>query len=178
VLDEDGNPVDGIAIAATREDLSGLATTTAPDGTFVLGGLRAGDWTFSAEYVAICPGDPGYVPMFWPGTPNPDWSRTIRLEPGEQLVELVFKVPRDADLDEMADDWERSHGLDPTVQADAYEDPDGDAYTNLDEYRMGTDPFDGTPKVEDCGCRVSDTAPHAAWLFALFPFLIRRARST
>ena len=177
VIDDDGNPVDGIAIAAIREDQSGLATTTAPDGTFVLGGLMAGEWTFSAEYAAICPGDPGYVPTFWPGTPNRDWARTLTLQPEEQRIDVVFKVPRDADLDEMADAWERSYGLDPNRPEDAWEDPDGDAYTNLEEYRMGTDPFDGTPAIEDCGCHVTATGRHAAWYLGLLPLLVVRVRS-
>lgn len=173
VVDEDGEPVDGIAIAALREDLSGLATTSAPDGSFVLGGLGAGEWQVSAEYGAICPGDPGYVALYWPGTVNPDWARTMSLTEGEQREELVLVVARDADLDEMSDDWEREHSLDPTRAEDAWEDPDRDGYVNLDEYRMGTDPHDGTPEVETCGCT---SAPRQApfLLALLLPVLARR----
>ena len=175
VIDDSGAPVDGIAIAAVREDQSGLATTTAPDGTFVLGG-GAGEWTFSANRRDL-PWDPGYVPTFWPGTPNPDWSRTITLEPAEQRIDIVFKVPKDADLDEMADAWERRHGLDPMLADDALEDPDGDSYTNLDEYRMGTDPFDGTPKVEECGCHTRATHGGAMWYLGLLSLLVVRVRN-
>ena len=168
VVDDDGAPVDGIAIAAIRDDGSGLATTTAPDGTFILGGIGAGGWTLSAEYSALCPGDPGYVAMYWPGTPNSDWSRTLTLDVGEQRTDLVFTVPVDTDLDDMADAWEETHGLDPSDPDDAYEDPDGDTYVNLDEYRMGTDPFDGTPVVEECGCSTSERrSPSWPWLVGL-----------
>ncbi len=177
VVDEDGNPVDGIAIAALREDYSGLATTTEPDGTFVLGGMGAGTWTLTAEYDAICPGDPGFVPMFWPGTPNRDWSRPLVLASGEQRIDIIFKVPKDADLDEMADAWERAHGLDPTTDTDARDDPDGDTYTNLEEYRMGTDPFDGTPVVEECGCHSTPSGGRSLlWLLLTPAALVRRRR--
>ena len=164
VVDDSGHPVDGIAITAIRDDGSGLAATSNPDGTFVLGGLGAGVWTVSVTYTAICPGDPGYVTTHWPGTPNGDWARPLTLGPGEQRTDILFKVPTDADLDEMADDWERHHGLDPANPDDALEDPDGDTYTNLDEYRMGTDPFNGTPKVEQCGCHTSPSRWSLAWL--------------
>lgn len=160
VVDEDGEPVDGIAVAALRPDLSGLAERTNPDGTFTIGGLGPGTWDLTAEYDAICPGDPGYVPVYWPGTVNPDWASAFELEEGEQLTDVVLTVPRDADLDLMADRWEETHGLDPTDPTDATEDPDGDQYTNLDEYRMGTDPFEGTPDIEPCGCA---QAPGSPW---------------
>ena len=45
----------------------------------------------------------------------------------------------DNDNDEMSDDWEREHGLDPNYD-DTNEDPDGDALTNLEEYKHKTDP--------------------------------------
>ena len=45
----------------------------------------------------------------------------------------------DADLDGLPDEWETAHGLDPDV-ADAGGNPDHDVYTNLEEYRNGTDP--------------------------------------
>ncbi|BET67478.1 pectate lyase [Opitutales bacterium ASA1] len=42
-------------------------------------------------------------------------------------------APLDTDGDGMPDAWERAHGLDPHVQ-DHNEDPDGDGYTNLEDY--------------------------------------------
>jgi hypothetical protein len=41
----------------------------------------------------------------------------------------------------MPDGWEVQYGLDPLVN-DSSEDPDGDGYTNLQEYREGGDPND------------------------------------
>jgi len=45
----------------------------------------------------------------------------------------------DDDNDEMPDTWEAAHGLNP-IADDAWEDPDGDDYSNLREYRFGSDP--------------------------------------
>ncbi len=161
VIDEDGQSVDGIAVAAIRSDGSGQGETSNREGEFTIGGLAEGEYTFSAEYAPICPGDPGYVPVWWPGTPNPDWAQPLVVTEGEQRTALVLQVARDVDLDEMADSWEREHGLDPSRAEDAWEDPDNDSYVNLDEYRMGTDPHDGTPKVALCGC----ASPSPLWLY-------------
>ena len=46
----------------------------------------------------------------------------------------------DADRDGLADDWESGYGLDPADSNDANADPDGDGYTNLQEYRLGSNP--------------------------------------
>ncbi len=57
----------------------------------------------------------------------------------------------DDDNDGMPDVWERLFGFDPCDPADANEDPDEDGYTNLEEYRAGSNPWDGesffTPTV-------------------------------
>ena len=46
----------------------------------------------------------------------------------------------DDDNDGLPDDWEFSHGLNPTGPSDAMLDADGDGSTNLAEYQAGTDP--------------------------------------
>ena len=52
----------------------------------------------------------------------------------------IEPAPRpDRDLDGLPDEWETSHGLNPDV-ADAAGNPDHDVYSNLDEYRNGSDP--------------------------------------
>ncbi len=50
----------------------------------------------------------------------------------------------DADSDDMADDWELAHGLNPDDPSDAGTSADGDTLTNLQEFQYGTD-----PNVED-----------------------------
>ena len=48
----------------------------------------------------------------------------------------------DSDNDQLPDGWERDNNLDPRDPSDAGEDGDNDGLTNLDEYRLGTDPND------------------------------------
>jgi hypothetical protein len=56
----------------------------------------------------------------------------------------------DTDGDGMGDGWEVDHitVVDPNDPSDAEEDPDGDGYTNLQEYKNGTDPTVSDPAVE------------------------------
>lgn len=46
----------------------------------------------------------------------------------------------DDDNDGMPDEWETDHGLNPLDASDAGENPDGDDFSNLQEYQNGTDP--------------------------------------
>ena len=46
-------------------------------------------------------------------------------------------APRDRDHDGMPDAWERGHGLNPSDSSDGNRDPDGDGYTNLEDYLNG-----------------------------------------
>ncbi|RME53181.1 hypothetical protein D6783_02755 [Candidatus Woesearchaeota archaeon] len=48
----------------------------------------------------------------------------------------------DSDNDGMPDEWEDNNALDKHNPADAQEDPDKDDLTNLQEYKLGTDPWD------------------------------------
>jgi hypothetical protein len=48
----------------------------------------------------------------------------------------------DTDADGLPDDWERFYRLDAASPTDGQLDPDGDGHTNLDEYRLGTNPLD------------------------------------
>jgi CSLREA domain-containing protein len=62
----------------------------------------------------------------------------------------------DTDSDGMADEWEEDQCLDPNV-ADSSGDPDGDVYTNIEEFLNGTDATpdpdeDGFPTGCDAAC--------------------------
>jgi preprotein translocase subunit SecG len=54
----------------------------------------------------------------------------------------------DDDNDGMPDDWENENTLDPNDPEDAKIDSDRDGFTNLEEYKEGTDPMDDTSKPE------------------------------
>lgn len=170
VIDENGLPINNAAIVALRADGSGEAERSDEDGTFAIGGLGADAWQLWAEHTPYCPQDPSYVTQYWGDTVNPDWQELLPLGAGERIdnIELVLQI--DVDQDEMGDTWERAHNLDPT-RNDAYEDPDGDEYTNLDEFRLGTDPQEGSPTLS-CGCGASSVA----WLLLLPAPLLRRRR--
>ena len=52
----------------------------------------------------------------------------------------------DDDNDGMPDTYETSNGFNPLDASDATSDPDGDGYTNLEEYQAGTNPHDPASK--------------------------------
>jgi hypothetical protein len=56
----------------------------------------------------------------------------------------------DSDNDGMPDWWEMENNLDPLYSGDAGLDNDGDAYTNLEEYKNGTNPNVPNPPQELC----------------------------
>lgn len=51
----------------------------------------------------------------------------------------------DSDRDGLPDAWELAYGLNPFDPSDAWLDPDGDFYTNYEEYRQGTSPLEWNP---------------------------------
>ncbi len=53
-----------------------------------------------------------------------------------------FSQGDDRDGDGMIDDWERKYKLDPRDASDKDKDPDGDTFTNLEEFTAKTDPRD------------------------------------
>lgn len=71
--------------------------------------------------------------------------------PGEESFKLIdskhliafFRDPNDQDDDDLPDDWEIRYGLDPTNphgDHGPHGDPDRDGLTNIEEYRLGTNP--------------------------------------
>ena len=55
----------------------------------------------------------------------------------------------DTDEDGMPNDWEKQYSLNPYEANDAYFDKDGDMFSNIDEFKAGTDPTDPLSKPEE-----------------------------
>lgn len=60
---------------------------------------------------------------------------------GHQRLDLIVGGDEtDADADQLPDWWEVLHGLDPSRHGDANDDPDGDGWSNLEEFQRGSNP--------------------------------------
>jgi hypothetical protein len=100
---------------------------------------------------------------------NPTLAGVAVLGPGDVLTWDV-QVGPDADTDGMDDTWELAHGLDPAVD-DAALDPDGDGFSNRDEFLLGTDPRVG---VAPGGCGRRGGGGIA---LVVLPFMVGRRRA-
>lgn len=154
-----GEPVYGATVYAQDQGDGDLrATTTRRDGTWSVAGIAPGTWEVWVEYQHFCPADPGWVSVYHPDQVNPAWVGVLEIGPGEAIT-WDPALPPDHDHDGMDDAWEAEHGLDPTVD-DATGDPDGDGFTNLDEYLLGTDPSAAVGQGDGCGgCATGRPSP-------------------
>lgn len=172
VTDEDGKALVGVTVVASRADGELVRAQSGEDGAYVLQGITPGDWELQASFTAYCPDDPGYVTAYHPGTINPDAVEPYAILADEAVSGLHFALPLDDDHDQMGDRWEATYGLD-TGRDDSMDDPDGDSFPNLFEYRNGTDPMDPstiTRRVCACG------GDKSALLLILGPMALLRRR--
>lgn len=141
VFDPSGRPVQGVTVTAVpdAEDLPQLFTTTDDHGRYRLPSLVEGPYRLLASVEALCTEDPDYVDAWWPDARLHAQAQVLRPEAAAELGDVDLVVPVDVDHDGMDDAWEQSRGLDPT-RDDGAEDPDGDGYSNLEEYQLGTNP--------------------------------------
>lgn len=58
-----------------------------------------------------------------------------------QQPKIVSPGARDSDFDSLPDEWENRYGLNPNID-DAAQDADNDKFTNLEEFKAGTNPAD------------------------------------
>jgi len=77
----------------------------------------------------------------------------------------------DTDDDGMPDSWEKKHGLNPRDPSDADKDPDGDGYTNLEEYKMGTNPSKDI-FLENAAYRIKENGWYLTSSILLFLFIL------
>ena len=156
LTDDAGDGVYGgyiYAFPADNPDESYSAVADA-DGNYTLGGLPAGFYSVRASYVNYCPSDRGFVTVWWSAALSEEWAAQVQLA-GGQAMTADFELPDDDDHDAMGDAWERAHGLDAS-RDDAAEDLDGDGFSNLDEYLLGSDP-DSPGGDGSLGCKGCST---------------------
>ncbi len=171
ITGEDGAPIYGAYVYASEEggEIIEVAGTDR-DGAYRIPGLVTGSWTLETRYHPYCGADPGWVTSYWPGEVYELRADSIDIQAGDRLSGYDLVLPRDDDHDQMGDAWETEMGLD-TTRDDSYEDPDGDGYSNLEEYHLGTDPLAVYEQPPTCGCRGAGSA--TAFLF-LLPLGLRR----
>jgi hypothetical protein len=129
--------VDGQLIGAS----AGLQFPAGPQsGHFVLLGDSMG--SFFADDIVLGSTHPLGFDGDGDGMPDP---RPGSSGPATGMIPDALAADRDADG--IPDVWETAHSLDPDAAADAALDPDGDGFTSLDEYLMGTDPAMHTARV-------------------------------
>lgn len=159
VRDADGLPVLGATVTALPDDagLPQLTAATDDHGRYSLEGMVAGAYRVRVSVDAPCDGDPGYVDTWWPDARLQSQAQALRPVAGAVLDDVDWVIPTDRDHDGMDDRWETARGLDPTVD-DGGLDPDGDGYSNLEEYQLGTDPVSSGGRgaaVGGCGGSLS-----------------------
>ncbi len=71
----------------------------------------------------------------------PDWKKCPQCGT-EQNAKPIETINADSDADGMPDEWERKYDLNPQDPSDAELDSDEDGFTNLQEFKDGTNPLD------------------------------------
>jgi hypothetical protein len=151
-----------------------VTATTAADGTWWLGGLAPGDYVVWADYQSLCASDPDFLARWYPDAITNDIPVALHVDAGGEATWDAALSPDD-DHDGMDDVWEAAHGLDPT-RDDSAEDPDGDGFTNLEEYQLGTNPM-ALGREEGCGCDGTGAPVSASAAPFLALLLLRRRRA-
>jgi parallel beta-helix repeat protein len=86
-------------------------------------------------------------------------------------IELMINTPDDTDADGLLDDWELDYFTD-LEQAGPGDDPDGDGFTNIQEFREGTNPIDPASYPQEKKGEVDDSIIMYAIILAVVAIII------
>ena len=165
-----GGSVEGVVVSDSGEEIYGASIYLSPvdtryrshtarseaDGSFLFEELVPGEYILQVRYAVYCPEDGGYVDVWWPGEVLDTRALPITVVEGELLDGVTIEAPEDMDHDGMGDRWEEQHGLQVGLD-DGGGDLDGDGFTNLEEYLLGSDPSVDLEEETGCSCSSGDT---------------------
>ncbi len=129
-------PANGITQAGATLQLSVTARYADGSTKDVTAGSNGTKYTISNPSIAVISGD-GLVQGLTSGAVLV--QATVEGTSGLFAMQLTLTTV-DTDGDGIPDAWEVAHGLNPNSPTDAFEDPDRDDLSNLDEFQHGTDP--------------------------------------
>ena len=130
-------PIATLTISKTGDGTGWVSS--APPG-IACGSVCSANFSLGATVTLTATATADSIFAGWTGGCSGTDTCTVILD-AAQTVSATFNPVWDADGDAIPDQWELDHGLDPT-RPDGGLDPDQDGFTNLTEYRQGTDPHD------------------------------------
>ena len=148
MLAGDGEPVDGAAVRATVTDPAGNRRTVRLYDNGNHNDGDSGDGVYGGVYQGTSQGDVPSNPDTVVDGAEPDVQGSYQVLAKATFKEIVREAQtsfalasaKDADKDGIADDWERSNGLNPKTKGDGSDDDDHDRILNFCEFKLGTDP--------------------------------------
>ncbi len=127
-----------------------LSNASATRFKFVANSSWASNWGESNQSDREIPmsaeAESGSQDILIDGTLNGTYRFTFNEQTRAYSVTVV--PPLDTDADGMPDGWEIQYFLNPDDPSDAQDDQDADGFTNLREYRNGTDPLVWNPMLK------------------------------
>lgn len=155
------SPANGAVVNTGNVTITGTATDAGQGdsgiASVMVNAIEANNSTASGSAVAnwslnvgLLPGTNVFTVI---ATDDSPWSNQTT----QNLTIISLPVIVDGDSDSLPDVWETANGLDPaddgTINPDSGPsgDPDGDGFTNAEEYKAGTDPQLNTSMPEGAG---------------------------